>query len=345
MSLNMINELLQLTQPYINRPDLIQGPGGNTSVKAKDGSMVIKASGFLFSEISKDRGYSVVNASAISDYFQKVSINDKVDLEKEYLKIVSNAVLKNDTCNPYPKPSMETGFHAVLDKYVVHTHSVWANLLNCNSNRSAFLELLKEKLSFDWIFIPYVNPGFSLSYLITKSINEAKNKPMIFFLENHGVVAHADDMSTVHLLLEATDNAIAEIFNLEKKLYPSTFLIKKENSFIPESEYTNKLFKKYAFTISFFDNVIFPDQSVFINANLNSQLNENKIILNEDGQFIYKTEEREALSIHENITGFLFLYDNIVKNGGEIKTINNKNVDYILNMDMEKYRKSLMNLN
>ncbi len=338
-----ISELLLLTEPYKERSDLIQGPGGNTSVKTPDGKMLIKASGYLFSEMTNERGFSAVDAKRISNYFHEVQVNNKAETERESLKVISDSILKDKHGNLFPKPSMETGFHAVLDTYVVHTHSVWTNLVNCNQNRQLYLSKLEEKLPFDFVSIPYVSPGFGLSYLITKALKEHKGKPSVFFLENHGVIAHANELKKVHFLLEETDKAIAELFQIDRKSYPLTGLSEQVNGYVPQNDFCSSVLKKRKATRTMFDTVLFPDQTVFFKDNIGNLSEEKKITWDNDWQLIYRTDLREARSIHETMTSYLFLYDTILEKGDTLKMIEGSEVDYIQNMDMEKHRKALMN--
>jgi ribulose-5-phosphate 4-epimerase/fuculose-1-phosphate aldolase len=340
---NTIHQLLTLTKPYCGRPDLIQGPGGNTSVKAEDGSMFIKASGFLFSEMSLDMGISAVDANVISRYFHNVTVSDKAVAEKESLEIISASILKDERGSLYPKPSMETGFHAVLDTYVVHTHSVWTNLLNCNKNKAIYFERLKDVLPFHLCRIPYVSPGFGLSYLITQALKTSEPRPSVFFLENHGVIAHGDDAETVHELLRKTDEAIAAMFQLSLSDYPDTSLKGTTEGFIPVSDFCTNVLKKHNAGPSFFDAVLFPDQTVFFKGNIGSIKDACKIGMAENHELLYHTEEREAVSMHETMTSYLFLYDAILSKGDMLQEIEGKEIDYIQNMDMEKHRKSIMN--
>ncbi|WP_317898637.1 class II aldolase/adducin family protein [Aurantibacillus circumpalustris] len=343
-----ISELLNLTKPFVGRPDLIQGPGGNTSVKNESGDMLIKASGYRFNELSEKSGISAVNARAIADYFSTVEVISKEKCEKESLELVSQNILSDAAGIKFPKPSMETGFHAVLDKYVVHTHSVWTNLINCNTNSSELIQKISERLKQPIAYIPFVSPGFGLSYLITKELKNAEehrtNKPVLFFLENHGIVAHGDSPSKIVDLLTELDSVCAELFSSKIESYPSTVLSKTENEFFPVNTYCSDFLKKNNVTLSFFDQVLFPDQTVFFNANIsfNSQ-QRNKINIGADYKVSYACNEREAMSIHETLTAYLFLYSTLFELGQTLRLISGEEIDYINNMDMEKHRKNLMN--
>lgn len=337
-------ELIQLTSEFLNRPDLIQGPGGNTSVKNKDGQMFIKASGFRFEELKHDNGVSAVNYQPISDYFFNVVPEDKSREEALMLQIVQSNVLKYEDGSTYPKPSMETGFHAVLNRYVVHTHSVWTNLLNCCSDRQSMIKQLK--LNHNAVFIPFVSPGFGLSYLVTLEIKKAKSDgrpiPDLFFLANHGIIAHADEPQKCKEMLDAADAAIQKVLNLSIT-YPEVKLIAKGHHWESNFGFVPEALAKYGCDKSFFDKVLFPDQTVFFNDRISDWKDTEKLVidLKNDGSVSYNCSFREAISIHETMTAYLYLFDVLTEIDLPMDFIGGSEIDYINGMEMEKHRKQI----
>jgi len=342
----LLKELIDLTAPFIDRSDLIQGPGGNTSVKSENGTMIIKASGYRFEEISETQGYSLVKNNTIADYFFKLEIKDKNKEEPFSTQLIQDSILSKEDGSKYPRPSMETGFHSVLEKYVVHTHSVWTNLVNCNSNSAELINTLRQKLNIPIAYIPFVSPGLGLSYLVTQEIKHAaKNNlpvPVIFFLENHGVIAHGQNAEDVKTILTKLDQEICKLFDVQINDYPSTHLKEEGNGFLPASTFVLEQINKYKADIHFFNNVLFPDQTVFFNNNISFDVNNEKKINILPSAVFYKCNKREASSIHETMTAYLFIYDKILSSANKPRMLDGSEIDYINNMDMEKYRKSLM---
>jgi len=341
-------ELLALTRPYIGRTDLVQGPGGNTSVKGEKGEMMIKASGFRFEEMNSLLGFSVVNYQNIRQYFNTVKITNKDTQERKSVDFILNNILNDLDGSLYPRPSMETGFHAVLDKYVVHTHSVWTNLVNCQSESESLLNKIREELNIPIASIPYTSPGFGLSYLISKVVLESnKNKracPKIFFLANHGIIGHSHEAQEVHDLLNKVDQTIIRLLQVESQ-YPGTNLQEEKfQNYIPIDDFVNRQICDYKVDIEFFKQVLFPDQTVFFKDNISFEAPDSnkKIRIDKEGRIAYFTGYREAKSIHETMTAYFFIYNNILKSGKGIKLIPEYEQDYIHGMDMEKHRKSLM---
>lgn len=338
------NELVELTSKFLNRPDLIQGPGGNTSVKNSEGTMFIKASGYRFEELRPDNGISAVSYQPVRDYFFQVIPEDKAREEARMLEIVQSNVLRHEDGSSYPKPSMETGFHAVLRKYVVHTHSVWANLLNCCSDR---LNMVKQiKLDYQTAFIPFVSPGFGLSYLVASEIKKAEAAgtaiPDIFFLANHGIIAHADEPVKCKEMLDAADAAIQKVLNLSVT-YPEVKLKGSEHHWESNSGFVPETLSKHGCDKSFFDKVLFPDQTVFFKDRISDWNDQEKrvIDLKANGSVVYNCSYREAISIHETMTAYLYLFDVLTEIDLPMDVIDGSEIDYINGMEMEKHRKQI----
>lgn len=341
-------ELLQLTKPYISRADQVQGPGGNTSVKDEEGRMIIKASGFRFDEVTDAQGFSIVNNDEIRKYFHTVQVHDKEKEEKASVDLILANILKDENGQLYPKPSMETGFHSVLNKYVVHTHSVWSNLVNCIAAHDELLEKLKKRLGISIAVIPYISPGFGLSYLVTNIVKQANANhgevPPVLFLLNHGIIAHSDNGPQVIDLLEKVDSEIRKMLGIKENFPKTDILEESPKCYVPESNYVGEMIRKNAVDVHFFDRVLFPDQTVFFkdNISIDEHDSDKKIQVETNGRISYHTNLREARSMHETMTAYFFIYEHIRRSTGQPVFIAEKELDYINAMDMEKHRKSFM---
>ncbi|MCL2084901.1 MAG: class II aldolase/adducin family protein, partial [Oscillospiraceae bacterium] len=103
----MLKEFARMSQTAGSREDYVQGGGGNTSVKLGDGLMAIKASGYRLRQVTETDGFAVVETETLRD----------VTEERGYRPL---------------RPSVETGVHALLGAFVLHTHPVYANLALCS---------------------------------------------------------------------------------------------------------------------------------------------------------------------------------------------------------------------
>ena len=162
-------------------PDLVQSGGGNISVKLPDDEMLIKASGMDLSKISETENYV-------------------------HLKYQSPSLFHLKTPSLY-RPSMETGFHISLSqKFVLHTHSVWANILTCSEQGE---ELIKKLFPMA-AWIPYASPGKELGDLIELK----KRDYQLFFLQNHGLISTGETWQECWRLHCDVSEKVKEYFTL-----------------------------------------------------------------------------------------------------------------------------------
>lgn len=204
----------------------IQGGGGNTSVKTDLNTMYIKASGQTLAGISAETGFLPLDWQRV-----RKSLSDCVT-EEDYSRLLAEASLGTDASI---RPSIETGFHALLGRCVLHSHSVWVNLLTCSHEGKDIAASLFPTA----IWIPYFTPGLHL----TKALQAAMGheKPNVVFLQNHGLIVSADDEEQAFALHESINKTIRHHFKEELR-FPV------EKTAIPEGST---------------DGLLFPDQAVY----------------------------------------------------------------------------------
>ena len=97
-----LSDFVQISRYAGERFDLVQAGGGNSSVKLDNDEMLIKASGFLLSEVTKDRGFSTVDTKKVAN-------------------ILTNKAIKSET-NSRKRESIAANLinEAILDKKIVH---------------------------------------------------------------------------------------------------------------------------------------------------------------------------------------------------------------------------------
>lgn len=193
-------ELFQFVKSYVTEFDkfvkasesvgenieLCQNGGGNISIKISEDFMMIKASGLNLKDVFKMNGCSLVNYKNIFDYLQ----NKKIKNDDQLNSILTNSVASSK----YKKPSMETGFHVLLNKYVIHLHPIYLTLLLCLEDSKFIMNTLFSDL--DYQYVDYFNPGYNLY----KTINADFSKK-VYFLENHGVIISSDDIESAMKVL------------------------------------------------------------------------------------------------------------------------------------------------
>lgn len=181
-------------------PTLVQGSGGNTSVK--DGNIIwVKASGTWLAHAEKQNIMVPVDLTAIQQMIRSGKTN-------------FNDARLHGTLHP----SIETSLHCLFDHHVVvHVHSVNAIAWSVQIGAKKHLrEILKQ---IDWRYIPYAKPGVSLATKVANTLDRKTTKPSLLILENHGLVIGGETCDAVESLLT----------NIELKLQIPERLTNKPN--------------------------------------------------------------------------------------------------------------------
>jgi ribulose-5-phosphate 4-epimerase/fuculose-1-phosphate aldolase len=185
---NEINNFIKLSNTLSSDINLIQGTGGNISIK-NDNKLIIKSSGISLHQVS------ILNGFTFCDLVDELPTFDS---EYEYINFFNDKIINGDL-----NPSMEIGFHIKLkSKIVVHTHPIFLNIILCSLESKSIIDMLFKDLKYK--YIDYYTPGYELCNNISK-IDEN-----IIFLENHGLIVCGDD---IEKLIEVT----FEINNICKK--------------------------------------------------------------------------------------------------------------------------------
>jgi ribulose-5-phosphate 4-epimerase/fuculose-1-phosphate aldolase len=337
MDIKNINELIDISQNIGCRIDYIQGGGGNTSVKS-DNKMAIKASGYLLKDIKEKDGYVVMDYKMVMDYVKNYTGDN---IESDGKEIMKKAIADIEGLKKL-RPSVEAGFHSVLLKYVMHSHSAYANILCCSEEGRAYAQKIFNDRNMDFLWLPYMNPGFELSRFIYEKTNEFEKKngefPKIIFMENHGLIITDDDMNDCKKLHEEVNSCIKEYLKLDS--FPDINLRNEgKDTYISNTVYILEYLMTNNIKNNFFSkNILYPDQIVYINNNLESKI----CIDSSKKELIYKTIEKEAVGIEETLLAYLYVIDIIAKNNMTLQVMGDEAKAFIKNWDAEKYRKELM---
>ncbi|NLO39765.1 MAG: class II aldolase [Ruminiclostridium sp.] len=347
MFLEQLKDLEKISQAVGNSPDLVQGGGGNTSVKLDDTKMAVKASGFKLKEITPNEGYVVVDYQKIRQYHQQADLSENRDFEKESGEFVRASVIPMEGLKPL-RPSVEAGFHSILLKHVIHTHPVYSNMICCSKNGQELADSIFSVKEYGFVWIPYINPGFMLTLSMQQKISEYKQQtgkfPQVIFMENHGLVVTADTADAAISLHEDVIRTIRQYFHMDEPFPVIKIESAGDGAFKSKTQYLIDYFKGSDITLSFFENTaLYPDQLVYLNGNIAVNGSGQKLNINTvNGEILYRTNEKEALTMEETLLGFVYVVESIRKYNLSIKTMSDKETDFIRNWESEKYRKSLL---
>lgn len=327
--------------------DYTQGGGGNTSVKLDEQYMAVKASGCKLKQITPLEGYVIIDYKKLKDYYDHVDLSMDIDFEKESADMAKQSVITVPWLKAL-RPSVEAGFHSVLKKHVIHTHSVYANILTCTENGQELVRNIFKGKAYETVWIPYINPGFCLTLKIQETIQECTDRtgkaPEVFFMENHGLIVTTDEYTKTVELHNEVNETIKRYLSISET-FPSFELFKvDENTIISKTDYIANFITSNNLKPGFFNDVVlYPDQFVYLNDgvsynNLKGKLN----IITETGEIIYKTSAAEAQTMEETLLACVYVINEIQKRALPLKSMTEKDIDFIKNWESEAYRKSLV---
>lgn len=171
---------------------LVQGAGGNTSVKL-DNVLWVKASGTWLADAERAPIFVPIDLRAARRTFaagqEKVGVMDSAETP------------------PGLRPSIETSLHALLpQRVVVHVHSVNA-IAWCvqPGGKEAVAELLQD---LNWTWLPYCRPGLPLAQAVGAATAGGR-APDVVLLANHGLVVAAGSCDAADALLDAVEVRLA----------------------------------------------------------------------------------------------------------------------------------------
>ena len=163
-------------------PALVQGRGGNVSVKVDD-HIIVTSSGSKMSDVSLNQDFCVCNRNA------EISCQD----ENQFMNDI-----RNSKTSGKKNPSMELAFHlASSNRVCAHTHPIHVNSILCSTESRDILKNIFPTL--DYVYVDYKNPGLELY----KACSFDKN---VLFLENHGMIIFGNDERQVLKLTEDINN-------------------------------------------------------------------------------------------------------------------------------------------
>ena len=363
-----LDNLTMMSKQAGSRSDYVQGGGGNTSCKLDNKLMAIKASGFRLDQIVPDNGYAVLDYAKIRDFYLNTNPEKLDDVEKSGSEKAQESIQVIDGL-PVLRPSVEAGFHSVLDTYVLHTHAVYANLLTCSIEGKEIIAKVMKQLGEIYAIVPYINPGAQLTFAIASErekvfINSGK-KPPVIFMENHGLIVTGETPEYCLELHDKINKAIAEEFGITFSEWPSfQFKEKKLGDTMYYFSQTEKLIsrlKQQDWDKDFFTaQPLYPDQLVFLNGQIdvneaknpaeflqNSKPEKKVTIFRKTGEILYQSLPGESSispeirTIEETLYCVLFIADCIREKGLTLQTMNEAGKDFIQNWESEKYRKSI----
>lgn len=360
-------EFIALCHQYSDAVDLIQAGGGNASTKyllenESTKKMMIKASGFLMSEVDDKSGFSIIDLDkilAIVDGVQKNIIS--IDDESLQNQMVNEANLSK------LRPSIETYLHALLPfKHVLHLHSFAALRYTSTEDYSKRVTHQFDKpntYDHDFLCVGYEKPGMKLALELQEKLNMYKavyhKTPQIILLKNHGIIIAADDLEQVEQLYTKsedyllkqmvlpveTSSSYRQIIDI-KRAFASSF--DNLQVFVRLNE-DRDLVRFKRLRLSFPDAVVFCGPEAIYSENYDQLIDHieaykikyndfPKIIVYQKNLYFVATTIKKCLEI-QDVLKIQFLLDEQL--GEKLNLLESAQIYELLNWEAEKYRKKL----
>lgn len=208
MTMSDVEELAAVSRAIGRNTAYVQGGGGNTSLKTGDRVMHIKASGIGLASVTAGEGFVALDWRALRQSL------DACETEADYAQALRDARLDPAETR---RASIETGMHALLGPCVLHSHSVWANLLTCADGG----EQQARRLLPDAVWVPYATPGLPLTRQVAALLCDRPD-PSLLLLENHGLVVTGPDVASAGALHDKVNLHLRTHFGLDAAAYPGT---------------------------------------------------------------------------------------------------------------------------
>jgi rhamnose utilization protein RhaD (predicted bifunctional aldolase and dehydrogenase) len=353
-----IKDFIEISKYAGERLDLVQAAGGNSSVKLDNGEMLIKASGFLLSDVKEDSGYSRVYTALVCDIIRNNEIVNSTD--KRQRESLTSTFLKEATIDKKNRPSIETLLHSILMKYTLHTHSIVVNMIVVKEDWKEILNaIFKDEVI---AFVSYETPGIELAIALEKELRNFNEIPKIIFLQNHGLIVTSDNNNEIKTLTEHVLNKIEKHLKIDMSKYKLTNnishlfdIIEKSSNitYFSEDGFLNEQLQKN--NQLFFSIPFCPDTFVYCGVNsvkikslsdvktlndyklINHELP--KVIIYNNNFFIRASSIKKAKEIEEVLKFHIMVL--LYNKNLNLNFLEPEELDYLSNWEAEKFRQKL----
>ena len=345
-----IADFVKLSNISGSRADYVQGGGGNTSVKLSNGHMMIKASGFCLKDIREDSGYAALDGSAMRKFYRENEPENFADCEAAGAKCVKDNAVTIEGL-PQFRPSVAAGFPSQLKTHVLHSHSVYANLVACTVGGKEVARRAFQDAPYSWGWVDYVDPGAKLAFTIRDELDRVEKEtgkvPAVIIMQNHGIIVHDDDAVSCMAIHSDANVRLALCYGLAENAFPSVEVeelaggVYRASSAYLKEKLTNCVYTQE----QLLNEPLYPDQMVFLVGTYfqdKDEINEGEAVANtKNGELLMRMSRQKAQALTETLAAVFFIMEHIQKAGFQVSTMSDAARNFIANWESEKYRKSL----
>lgn len=346
----LLQDFSRVSQAVGARADYVQGGGGNTSVKLPGGLMAIKASGFCLKDIRPDQAYAVLDCADLRGFYLETDPETLEDVEKTGSARAKADVRHIDGLADL-RPSVEAGFHSILKTFVVHTHSVYANLAACSTACREIATQAFSGAAYTWGWVPYTDPGANLTFAIRDELRRVEqltgHVPSVILMQNHGIIVHDDDPNTVLSIHADANERLARMFGLNGASFPKIAVREMAGGlYAADTPYLAQQLREGGYTHEYLmTQPLYPDQMVFLTDTFfmdqNGIADGQAVASTHTGEMLMNMSGKTAMTLTETLSAVFFIMQTIRAAGYEVSTMGDAAKKFIANWESEKYRKSL----
>jgi rhamnose utilization protein RhaD (predicted bifunctional aldolase and dehydrogenase)/NAD(P)-dependent dehydrogenase (short-subunit alcohol dehydrogenase family) len=181
-----IKQLVELSHHFGACAEFVIAGGGNTSIKTAD-RLYVKGSGTALATIEPD-GFVEMEREPLVRLLEQDLGSDPSEREKLFKEAILAARVHPEKGQ---RPSVECVLHNMLPRrFVVHTHATAINTVTCCQEGE---RIARELLGDGILWIPYVNPGFTLARYLAGLLADyvrrtGRDCPPAVLMQNHGLI-------------------------------------------------------------------------------------------------------------------------------------------------------------
>lgn len=249
------------------------------------------------------------------------------------------------------RPSVEAGFHSLLDTYVLHTHSVYANLACCARDGREIAAKVLSGADYGWGMVPYVDPGARLTFAIRDELRrveaETGRRPAVILMQNHGILVHHDDPGQALAIHADANERIARAFGLTGDSFPAVRLREAAPGlYEADVPYLTAALAGGKFTEArLLEQPLYPDQMVFLTGTFSMDREDvpegQCAASSRTGQVRMRMDRQRAQVLAETLTAVVFILQTLEAAGRPVSTMGEAARQFIAGWESEQYRKSL----
>lgn len=238
-----------------------------------------------------------------------------------------------------------------MKTFVLHTHSVYANLAACAVEGREIAAKAFATAPYSWGWVDYQDPGAKLAFAIRDEMDRVEKEtgkvPAVILMQNHGIIVHDDDALTTLAIHSDANVRLAAQFGLAENAFPAIEVEALAGGvYRAATPYLTAQLKDCKYTQEqLIAEPLYPDQMVFLTGTYfqdQEGIDEGQAVAStSNGEMVMRMGAGKALTLTETLTAVFFIMNTIQKAGYTVSTMSDAARNFISNWESEKYRKAM----